>query len=255
MVITGSDKKGILEFKQFLHNSFHMKDLGTLTYFLGLEVSYSSHGLFLTQCKYIEDLIKLANLTDNKVCSTPMKLNLKLQRDDDTLISDPTLYQRLVGSLIYLTITRPDISFVVQVVSQFVSQPRHHHLSALHQIICYLKGTSDRGIFFPSHTTLTLKAFSDADYVGFIDTRRSTAGWCVFLGTSLISWKSKKQERVSKSSIEVEYRSLSSVSSELVWLRRLLLDVPCDDSIHLLVIIQVLLAFPLILSIMNIPNT
>ena len=184
-----------------------------------------------------------------------MELNLKLQRDDGALIYDPTLYRRLMGSLIYLTITRPDISFVVQVVRQFVSQPRYHHLSVLHRIVRYLKGTSDRGLFFPSHTTLTLKAFSDADYVGFIVTRWSAAGWCVFLGTSLISWKCKKQERVSKSSTEVEYRSMSSVSYELVWLQRLLLDVPCDDSIHLLVIIQVLLAFLLILSIMNIPNT
>ena len=113
MVITGSDKTTILEFKQFPHNYFHMKDLGTLTYFMGWEVSYSPHGIFLTQCKYIKDLIKLANLTDNKVCSTPMELNLKLQRDDGALISNPTLYRRLVGSLIYLTITLLDISFVV----------------------------------------------------------------------------------------------------------------------------------------------
>ena len=148
-----------------------------------------------------------------------MELNLKLQRDDGALIFDPTLYQRLVGSLIYLTITRPDMGFVVQVVSQFVSQPQRHHLLALHRIIRYLKGTSDRELFFPSNTTLTLKAFSDADYAGCIDTHWSTTGWCVFLGASPISWKCKKQERVSKSSTEAKYRSMSSVSFELVWLR------------------------------------
>lgn len=140
-----------------------------------------------------------------------------------------------MGSLIYLAITHLDISFAVQVVSQFVSQSQCHHLSALHCIIRYLKGTCDRGLFFPSTSPLTLRTFSDADYAGCVDTRRSTTGWRVFLGDSPISWKCKKQERVSKSYTEAEYRSMSSVSSKLVRLRQLLLDldVSCAESIPL----------------------
>src|SRR5262249_51451305 len=117
-----------MKLKKFLKDSFHMKDLGTLTYFLSLEVSYSFNGIFLTQRKYIDNLLKLANLTDTKISSTPMEQNLKLRKDDGTHISDPILYRCLVGSLIYLNIIHPYISFVVQVVSQFVSQPRRTHL-------------------------------------------------------------------------------------------------------------------------------
>eukprot|EP00257_Ricinus_communis_P023387 XP_015583359.1 uncharacterized protein LOC107262389 [Ricinus communis] len=159
-----------------------------------------------------------------------MEKNLKLTREDGVLISNPTLYHRLVGSLIYLTITRPDISFAVQVVSQFVSQPRRHHLSTVHRILRYFKGTCDCGLFFPSNNSPTLIAYADADYAGCVDTRRFTTGWCVFLGAFPIFWKCKKQARVSKSSTEAEYRLMSSVSLEIVWLQRLLaeLGVPCS---------------------------
>ncbi|XP_021644240.2 uncharacterized mitochondrial protein AtMg00810-like [Hevea brasiliensis] len=203
MLLTRSDREGIHKFKQFLQPSFQMKDLGQVTYFLGLEVSHSAASLFVNQHKYIADLIKLTNLIDDQTCSTPMELNLKLKRDDGEPISDPTLYRRLVGSLIYLTTTRPDISYVVQVVSQFMSDPRRLHLTIVHRIIRYLKGTMRQGLFFPSNSSLQLVAFADADYPDSVP----------------ISWKCKKQDRVAKSSTEAEYRAMSSVSSEVVWLR------------------------------------
>lgn len=154
-----------------------------------------------------------------------MEINVKYRRNEGELLSDPTLYRKLVGSLIYLTITRPDISYAVHIVSKFMQCPRHFHLSAVKRIIRYILGTPNRGLFFPSGSSLKLQAYSDADWAGCPDTRRSITGWCMFLGDSLISWKCKKQNRVSKSSTEAEYRSMSAACSEIIWLRGLLAEL------------------------------
>nr|XP_027187526.1 uncharacterized protein LOC105851554 isoform X1 [Cicer arietinum] len=209
MVITGSDLASIQELKQQLQASFHMKDLGNLHYFLGLEVHYTSMGIFLHQHKYAIDLISMAGLQSTNPVATPLEVNVKYYRDEGDLLIDPLLYRQLVDSLNYLTITQLDISFVVQQVSHFMHSPRHLHLAAVRRIIRYLKDTSHRGLFFPIGTPPTLIAYSDADWVGCPETRRSVTNWCMFLGSSLISWKSKKQSRVSKSSTESEYRSPS----------------------------------------------
>ena len=222
MIITGSDAASIQEVKQQLQASFQMKDLGLLHYFLGLEVHSTSKGIFLHQHKYATDLIAMADLQSANPVDTPLEVNVKYHRDEGELLTDPLLYRQLVGSLNYLTITRPDISFAVQQVSQFMHSPRHLHLAAVRRIIRYLKGTSQRGLFFPTGTPLKLIAYSDADWAGCPDTRRSVTGWCMFLGSSLISWKSKKQARVSKSSTESEYRAMSTACSEILWLRGLL---------------------------------
>jgi hypothetical protein len=152
-------------------------------------------------------------------------VNVKFQSDDGDLLPNPSLYRQLVGSLNYLTITRPDISFAVQQVSQFMQSPRHLHLAAVRRIIRYLLGSSNRGLFYPAGSPISLVAYSDADWAGCPDTRRSVTGWCMFLGDSLISWKSKKQDRVSKSSTESEYRAMSAACSEIVWLRGLLAEM------------------------------
>ncbi|XP_020209382.1 uncharacterized protein LOC109794341 [Cajanus cajan] len=225
MVITGSDHTSIQHLKEQLKASFHMKDLGPLRYFLGLEVSMDSTGLFLHQHKYVEDLISLAGLHSTTPVDTPLEINVKYHRDEGDLLSDALLYRQLVGSLNYLTITRPDIAFAVQQVSQFMHTPRHHHLAAVRRIIRYLKGTSMRGLFFPNDCPTTLVGYSDADWAGCPDTRRSVTGYCMFLGPALISWKSKKQSRVSKSSTESEYRAMSTACSEIIWLRGLLAEL------------------------------
>ncbi|XP_042987265.1 secreted RxLR effector protein 161-like [Carya illinoinensis] len=151
-----------------------------------------------------------------------MEVNVKYRKDEGNLLDDPTLYWRLVGSLIYLTTTRPDISYAVHQVSQFMSSPWHLHLAAVRRIICYLRGSPTRGLFFPTGSSLQLVAYSDADWTGCLDTRRSTTGWCMFLGDALISWRCKKQDRVSKSSTEAEYCAMSTACSEIVWLCGLL---------------------------------
>ncbi|KAL3523634.1 hypothetical protein ACH5RR_016468 [Cinchona calisaya] len=225
IVITGSDKDGISQIQTLLHSSFHMKDLGQLTYFLGLEVHHRPQGIFLNQQKYIQDLVDVAGLTNTTSVDTPMEINVKYRRDEGELLEDPTFYRKLVGSLIYLTITRPDISYAVHIVSKFMQAPRHLHLSAVRRIIKYIHGTPSRGLFFPSGSTLQLQAYSDADWAGCPDTRKSITGWGMFLGDALVSWKCKKQDSVSKSSTEAEYRAMSAACSEITWLRGLLAEL------------------------------
>ena len=138
IIITSTDCGLITKLQQLLHATFHMKDLSQLTFFLGLEVHYRSHGHFVNQHKYIQDLITLASLEDTSAVDTPMEVNVKYRKDEGELLDEPTLYRRLVGSLIYLTTTWPNISYVVHKVSQFMSSPRHLHLVAVHRIIHYL---------------------------------------------------------------------------------------------------------------------
>jgi hypothetical protein len=133
-----------------------MKDLGQLTYFLGLEVHHQPHGLFLHQHKNSQELVQLAGLTNTTSIDTPMELNMKYHRDEGELLDDPTTYQKLVGSLIYLTITRPNIFYVVHIVSKFMQAPRHLHLSIVHRIIRYILGTPSRGLFFLTGSSLQL---------------------------------------------------------------------------------------------------
>ncbi|KAK3034239.1 hypothetical protein RJ639_032174 [Escallonia herrerae] len=132
ILITGNDVEAIRELKQPLCQSFQMKDLGSLTYFFGLQVWHSSCGYTVNQRKYTMDLIKCANLTDQKCIATLMEPNLKLKKDAGERLSDPTHYRQLVGRLVCLTMTRPDISFAVNTFSQFVSDPRRLHLVAVH---------------------------------------------------------------------------------------------------------------------------
>uniref|UniRef100_A0A2N9E2L1 Reverse transcriptase Ty1/copia-type domain-containing protein n=1 Tax=Fagus sylvatica TaxID=28930 RepID=A0A2N9E2L1_FAGSY len=169
MIITGDDLSGIQELKAFLSQNFEMKDLGHLSYFLGLEITSSDDGFYLTQ-----------------------------------------------ANLVYLTVTRPNISYAVHQVSQFMSAPRSTHYAAVLRILRYFKGTLFHDLHFSAQSPLTLRAYSDADWVGDPTDRRSATGYCFLLGSSLISWRSKKQSVVARSSIEAEYHALADTTSELL---------------------------------------
>ena len=222
MTITGDDMQGIQDLKHFLGLQFEMKDLGPLNYFLGLEVSSSANGYYLTQAKYTYDLISRASITDSKIVDTPIEHKCRLNSHDGESLSDVIIYKRLVGSLIYLTVTRPDISYAVHVVSRFMAAPRSPHYAAVLRILRYMKGTIFDGLHFSSHSSLALQAYLDADWVGDPTYRRSTTGYCFLLGDYLISWRSKKQTVVARSSTEAKYRPLETTTAELIWLRWLL---------------------------------
>lgn len=147
-----------------------------------------------------------------------MDTKLKLNTHDDNYLSDAAPYRRLIGKLMYLTVTRPDITFVVNTLAQFMHRPRHSHLNAAHRVLRYLKGSIGQGLLYSSASDLHLKGFNHSYWASYIDTHRSVTGYCMLLGDSLIYWRSKKQATVSCSSAKVEYRALASASAEVLWL-------------------------------------
>ena len=175
-------------------------------------------------------MISRASITDSKIVDTPIKYNCRLNSHNGESLSNATLYRQPIGSLIYLTVTRPDISYAVHVVSQFMAALRSLHYAAILKILRYLKGTIFDGLHFSSHSSLTLQAYSDVDWVGDPIDRRSTTRYCFLLVDSLISWRSKKQIGIARSSTEVEYKALTATTAELIWLRWLLQDLGIDCS-------------------------
>jgi hypothetical protein len=207
-----------------------MKDLGVLKYFLGIEVARSPTGLFLCQRKYAFDIISEVGLLGAKPSSFPIVQNHQLGKADGPLLANPESYRRLVGRLIYLVVTRPDLAYVVHILSQFMHQPRQEHWEAALRVVRYLKGSPGQGVLLRSDNDLTLKGWCDSDWDACPLTRRSLTGYIVFLGDSPISWKTKKQHTVSLSSAESEYRSMAAITCELKWLKTLLLDLGIEHS-------------------------
>ena len=171
-----------------------------------------------------------AGLTDSKTVDTSVELNAHLTPTGGKPLSNPSLYRRLVGSLVYLTVTHPDISYAVHQVSQYLSAPRSTHYATILHILRYLKGTLFHALFYSAQSPLVLRAFSDANWAGDPTDRRSTIGYCFLLGSSLISWRSKKQTIVACSSIEAEYHALTDTTSKLLWVRWLLKDLGVSTS-------------------------
>ncbi|XP_024163972.1 uncharacterized mitochondrial protein AtMg00810-like [Rosa chinensis] len=219
-----NDLETIAALKTFLHSQFRLKDLGDLKYVLGIEVSTTKHGIFICQRKYALEIIEDTGLLGATPVDTPMEKGLKLS-DHSDLLKDPGKYKKLIGRLIYLTVSRPDITYVVQVLSRFMNQPRKMHWESALRVIRYLKSAPGQGLFFSSINDLKLRAYCESDWAGCPVTRRSTIGYFVFLGPSLISWRSKRQKTVSLSSVEVEYRAMTGTFCELTWLHYLLRDL------------------------------
>ncbi|KAK3032613.1 hypothetical protein RJ639_036573 [Escallonia herrerae] len=225
VIVTGTDSAKISWLKHYLDTKFHIKDLGKLKYFLGIEVARSSDGIVLSQRKYVLDILTECGLTGCKPSSSPMAEQHQLDLNSGELCDDPGQYRRLIGRLLYLTITRPDISYVVHILSQFMHKPRRPHYDAAIRVLRYLKNSPGQGILLSSNSSLSLRAYCDADWAGCPTTRKSTTGYIVFLGSSPISWRSKKQSIVSRSTAETEYRAMATTASEIIWLLQLLSDL------------------------------
>lgn len=223
-MVASNDLLMVENFKKFLGLHFKFKDLGYTKYFLSLEIARNSEGISVCQRKYILDLLNDSGLTGCKPNSAPMDSSISLKQCDEDVPTDSTAYRTLIGRLLYLSITRPDVSFTVNKLDQFLAKPYAHHLAAAHRVLRYLKGSAALGLFFSSTSSLEPSLFVDADWAACADSRRSVSGYCLFLGSSLISWKSKKQHIVSRSSIEAEYISMALATCELVWIDMLLTD-------------------------------
>jgi hypothetical protein len=230
MIVTGNNDEEITKLQIELSIRFEMKDLGELSHFLGLEVSSLMGGIFVSQQGYAEKLVGRFGLNRSKWCSTPLDANIKLRCKEGKLLPDPRPYRALVGSLIYLTITRPDIAFSVGLVSRYMQAPRKPHLEAAKRTLKYVYSTLDMGLFYKKKGVIELYGFSDADLGGDLDDWKSTSSYVFSCGSSCVSWCSKKQDSISLSTTEAEYKVASLAAQECVWLRRLIEDI--YSSIH-----------------------
>ncbi|XP_071912144.1 uncharacterized mitochondrial protein AtMg00810-like [Coffea arabica] len=222
---SGDDVVGVQKFKSNLQANFQTKNLGYLQYFLGIEVVRSKYKIYLCQRKYVVDMLNEIGMLGCRLVDTLMDPNVKLVGDQSALLDDSRQYRILVGKLNYFTVTRPDISFAVSVVNQFLDTSRTSHWDAVIRILRYLKSAPEKGFLYQNHGHTNIEGYSDADWAGSVSDRRSTTGYCVFVGGNLVSWKSKKQTVVSKSSAESEYRAMNHTVCELVWLKSMLLEI------------------------------
>ena len=225
LLIAGNSMANINSLKSVLSKSFHMKDLGNLHYFLGLEIDRSTSGFFVSQRKYILDLLKDYNMLHAKPLKLPLDIHLKLTPDKGVPLESPQAYQRLLGRLIYLTITRPDITFAVHTLAQYMQHPTNVHMQAAKRLLRYLVTNPDQGILLASSSAAQITAYCDSDWASCQSSRRSTSGFCVLLGDSPISWKAKKQTIVARSTAEAEYRAMALTACEITWVSALLKDM------------------------------
>jgi hypothetical protein len=222
LILTGSDSKLLNHVKNSLKKKFEMTDLGFLHYFLGLQVLKTNEGIFLSQSKYACDLLRRFHMEDCKPTHSPFLVWSQAYSTCTSPEVDATMYRQLVGSLLYLTHTHPDISFVVGLVARYMKTPHEIHWKAYKRILLYVHGTVQFGIHYSSGGTPLLVGFTDSDWVGDPDDRNSTASYVFSLGSGPVTWACKKQQDISLSSPEAEYRASVNASQEALWLQQIL---------------------------------
>lgn len=229
ILLAGDDLFEISALKQFLDAQFRIKDLGEIYYFLGLEIVKQPQGFLISRHKFTLDLLTEFKCSAVSSIVSPLDPHVKLSAESGALIPDPSVYRKLVGKLNFLQHTRPDISFTIQHLSQFMSAPRVPHLEAGYHVLRYLAGTSELGIFLNNSADFSLKGYSDSDWASFSDSRNYVSGFVLPLGGCPISWKSKKQPTIALSSAEAEYRALRMLVAEISWLIRLLGELGVEN--------------------------
>ncbi|GJT33669.1 putative ribonuclease H-like domain-containing protein [Tanacetum coccineum] len=224
-IIFGSTKRSWCdEFEALMKSRFQMSYMGELTFFLGLQVKQKEDGIFISQDKYVAEILKKFDFVSVKIASTPIETQKPLVKDEEASDVDVHLYRSMIGSLMYLTASRPDIMFAVCACSRFQVTPKTSHLNAVKRIFRYLKGKPKLGLWYPRVSTFDLEAYSDSDYAGANLDRKSTTGGCQFLGRRLISWQCKKQTIVATSTTEAEYVAAANCCGQVLWIQNQMLD-------------------------------
>ena len=222
LIFTGNDEIMFAEFKKSMMLEFDMTELGKMRYFLGIEVMQRSDDIFINQKKYTQEVLERFSMDKCNPVHNPMVPRFKLTKNGDGVMVDSTFYKKIVGSLMYLTATRPDVMFVVSLISRFMDCPTELHLQSAKRILRYLKGTIDFGVFYKKDGNKELIAYTDSDYAGDLDDRKNTSGYVFMLSSGAVSWSSKKQPVVSLSTTEAEFIAATSCACQAIWLRRIL---------------------------------
>ncbi|RVW37574.1 Retrovirus-related Pol polyprotein from transposon RE1 [Vitis vinifera] len=225
LLVTGSNEKLVKEFKAEMLKVFEMTDLGLMSYFLGMEVKQDHGGVFISQKKYAKEILNKFHMDDCKRTSTPMNQKEKFSKDDGTEKVDESQYRSLIGCLMYLTATRPDIMFSVSLLSRFMHCASEVHFQAAKRIVRYIKGTTNYGIKYSYCQNFKLHGYSDSDWAGSIDDMRSTTGFCFNFGSGIFSWSSKKQDVIAQSTAEAEYVAANATVNQAIWIRKILADL------------------------------
>jgi hypothetical protein len=213
IIFGGSSHTLVSGFQEMMESEFQISMMGELTFFLGIQVKQTKQCTFVHQAKYTKDLMKKVNMAVLKPVSTPMSSAASLGPDEDGEVVDQREYRSMIGSLLYLTATWPDIQFVVGLCACFQASPRSSHRMAVQRVFRYLKHSPEFGIWYSASYSLDLVGFSDADFAACGIDRKSTSGTCHFLGSSLICWSSRKQSSVAQSTTEAEYVAAASCCS------------------------------------------
>eukprot|EP00253_Pinus_taeda_P017662 PITA_17662 len=222
VIFTGNDDYLIENFKTVMKEEFEMTHMSLLRYFLGIEVEQNGNGLFISQVKYVNEVLERFNMQENKAAITPTVMGLKLSKEDNNKDFDPSLYKSIVGSLMYLTATTPDIMHTVSLISIFMERPKEAHQQAAKRILRYVKGTKRFGILYTASECSYLIGYTDSDWVGSVDDRKSTSVYVFHMGSGAISWASKKQSIVVLSTAEAEYVAATAAACQAIWMRMML---------------------------------
>ena len=224
-IVFGSTSKHLSKsFATCMSKEFEMSMVGELSFFLGLQIKQCEKGIFLSQTKYAHNILKKIGMNSSKHSNTPISTSVKLSLDYSRKDLGERQYRSMICNLLYLIASRLDLSFSVCVCAKYQSRPKESHAHAVKRILKYVSGTTDFGIWLSRDTNINVVGFSDADWVGCVDDRKSTSGGCFFIGNNLVAWHSKKQTSTSLSIAEAEYIAIGSCCTQLLWMKQMLSD-------------------------------